>query len=168
MVWEKNPHIVSRGAQKNFKEFGELIVPRWNKNNIEFNDMYFMHAVAKIIIFKTCDKIIYKEPWYGEYKANIVAYTLSTFSYLLEKDELSIDYSKIWKTQDLDPYFKKEIRRISKYINEYIANTPEKITNISEWCKKDACWTKLQRIIDNTDELSLSYDFKKNMIAKKE
>lgn len=53
MVWEKNPHIVSRGAQKNFKEFGELIVPRWNKNNIEFNDMYFMHAVAKIIIFRS-------------------------------------------------------------------------------------------------------------------
>ena len=168
MVWENKPHIVSRGAQKNFIEFGNIIVPRWNKNDKEFNDMYFMHTVAKIIIFKTCDSLVYKEPWYGGYKANIVAYTLSTFSYLLEKEKLSIDYTKIWKDQKIDSYFEKEIKVISKLINDYITNTPENFTNVSEWCKKELCWTKLKDLINHTEDIVLSDAFKKHMITKEE
>jgi hypothetical protein len=80
MVWEHLPYIVSLGAQKNFDKFGEIIVPRWNKNDKEFNDVYYQHAIAKAIIFKECDGIVYNQLWYGGYKANIVAYTLSTIS----------------------------------------------------------------------------------------
>ncbi len=168
MVWENKPQIVSRGAQKNFMEFGNIIVPRWNKNDKEFNDMYFTHTIAKIIIFKTCDKIVYKEPWYGGYKANIVAYTLSTISYLLSKEGLSIDYTHIWKTQGIEPYFEEEIKKISKYINSFISTTPEKVTNISEWCKKDGCWDNLKDIINTSDTITLSNDFLENMITKKD
>lgn len=168
MVWENKPYIVSRGAQKNFVEFGNIIVPRWNKNDREFNDMYFMHTIAKIIIFKTCDSLVYKESWYGGYKANIVAYTLSTFSYLLEKEKLSIDFSKIWKEQKIGNYFEKEIKIISKLINEYITSTPENFTNVSEWCKKELCWTKLKDIINHTEDILLSDTFKKHMITKEE
>ena len=168
MVWENKPHIVSRGAQKNFIEFGNIIVPRWNKNDKEFNDMYFMHTIAKIIIFKTCDAIVYKEDWYGGYKANIVAYTLSTFSYLLEKEKLSIDFSKIWKEQKIGNYFEKEIKVISKLINDYITNTPENLTNVSEWCKKELCWTKLKDLINHVEDIALSDTFKKHMITKEE
>lgn len=168
MVWENKPHIVSLGAQKNFSEFGKIIVPMWNKNDKEFNDMYYMHAIAKIIIFKACDKIVFKEPWYGGYKANIVAYTLSSISYLLSKEKLSIDYSNIWKKQSIESYFEKEIKTISEYINNYITNTPENFTNVSEWCKKELCWTKLKDIMNNTSNLILSDEFKENMITKEE
>ncbi len=168
MVWENKPQIVSRGAQKNFMEFGNIIVPRWNKNDKEFNDMYFMHTVAKIIIFKACDRIVYKEPWYGGYKANIVAYTLSTISYLLSKEGLSINFTHIWKTQDIEPYFENEIKTISEYINRFISATPEKVTNVSEWCKTDGCWNKLKDIINTSDIISLSDAFVKNMITMKE
>ncbi len=168
MVWENKPYVVSRGAQKNFVEFGNIIVPMWNKNDKEFNDLYYQHSIAKIIIFKTCDKIVFKEPWYGGYKANIVAYTLSAISYFLLKEKLSIDYSKIWKLQNIEPYFEKEIRIISEYINKHIANTPEGFTNISEWCKKEICWTNLKDIINNSDDLILSNDFKDNMITKED
>jgi hypothetical protein len=168
MVWEEKPHIVSRGAQKNFVEFGKLIVPLWNKNDKEFNDLYYEHSIAKIIIFKTCDKIIFKEPWYGGYKANIVAYTLSTVSFLLNQEQKSIDFSKIWKQQEIDALFISELKRVSKYINDYITNTPEKFTNVSEWCKKDICWTKLQDILINTNELELSHDFLDSLVSKAE
>jgi hypothetical protein len=168
MVWEEKPHIVSRGAQKNFVEFGKLIVPLWNKNDKEFNDLYYEHSIAKIIIFKTCDKIIFKEPWYGGYKANIVAYTLSTVSFLLNREQKSIDFSKIWKQQEIDPLFISELKRVSKYINDYITNTPEKFTNVSEWCKKDTCWTKLQDRLTHTDELELSQDFLDSLVSKAE
>lgn len=165
MVWENKPQLVSRGAQKNFTEFGNIIVPRWNKSDKEFNDIYFMHAIAKIIIFKACDSIIFKQPWYGGYKANIVAYTLSAISYLLEKRNMSIDYSQIWKKQDLEPYFEEELKTVSLFINDYITKTPENFTNISEWCKRDLCWNKLKEILDNTENLALSETFLNNMIT---
>ena len=165
MVWENKPQLVSRGAQKNFTEFGNIIVPRWNKGDKEFNDVYFMHAIAKIIIFKACDNIIFKQSWYGGYKANIVAYTLSTISYLLEKLNMSIDYSQIWKKQDVEPYFEEELKTVSLFINNYITKTPENFTNISEWCKRDLCWTKLKEILDNTENLVLSETFLNNMIT---
>lgn len=168
MVWENKPQIVSRGAQKNFKAFGEIIVPRWNKNDKEFNDLYYMHTIAKIIIFKACDYMVYREPWYGGYKANIVAYTLSTLSYLLEKEKKSIDFSAIWKRQEIPAYFLRELQRISKYINDYITNTPENFTNVSEWCKKDICWTKLKEILDNIDQFKLSEEFLEYMITLEE
>jgi len=168
MVWENKPQIVSRGAQKNFKAFGELIVPRWNKNDKEFNDLYFMHTVAKIIIFKACDYMVYREPWYGGYKANIVAYTLSTLSYLLEKEKKNIDFTAIWKIQEIPADFLRELQNISKFINGYIVNTPENFTNVSEWCKKDICWTKLKDILDHADQLVLSDEFLKHMITKEE
>jgi len=168
MVWEEKPHIVSRGAQKNFVEFGKLIVPLWNKNDKEFNDLYFKHSIAKIIIFKTCDKIVYKEPWYGGYKANIVAYTLSTISFLLRREKKSINFSNIWKQQELDTLFIRELKRVSKHINDYITNTPENFTNVSEWCKKDICWTKLKDILTKTDELVLSREFLDSLISKEE
>ena len=168
MVWEEKPHIVSRGAQKNFVEFGKLIVPMWNKNDKEFNDLYYQHSIAKIIIFKTCDKMVFKEPWYGGYKANIVAYTLSTISFLLNQKQKSIDFSKIWKQQEIDALFISELKRVSRYINDYITNTPEKFTNVSEWCKRDACWTKLQDILINRDELKLSQEFLDSLVSKEE
>ncbi len=168
MVWEEKPHIVSRGAQKNFVEFGKLIVPIWNKNDKEFNDLYYQHSIAKIIIFKTCDKMVFKEPWYGGYKANIVAYTLSTISFLLNQEQKSIDFSKIWKQQEIDALFISELKMVSRYINDYITNTPEKFTNVSEWCKKDSCWTKLQDILINRDELKLSQEFLDSLVSKAE
>jgi len=168
MVWEKKPNIVSLGAQKNFKAFGEIIVPRWNKSDQEFNDMYFMHTVAKIIIFKTCDYMIFREPWYGGYKANIVAYTISTLSYLLEKNKKNVDFTSIWKMQEISAYFLRELKHISRFINDYIINTPENFTNVSEWCKKDVCWTKLKNILDHTDQLTLSDEFLNHMITKEE
>lgn len=166
MVWEEKPHIVSRGAQKNFIEFGKLIVPLWNKNDKEFNDLYYQHSIAKIIIFKTCDRIVFKESWYGGYKANIVAYTLSTVSFLIKQEKKSIDFSSIWKQQEINTIFISELKSISRYINNYITNTPEKFTNVSEWCKKDICWIKLQDILINTNELELTNEFLDSLVSK--
>ncbi len=167
MVWENKPHIVSQGAQKNFKAFGELIVPRWNKNDKEFNDLYYKHLVAKIIIFKTCDKIIFKQVWYGGYKANIVAYTLSTISYLLNIKKLSVDFTAIWNIQDISYTFKQEIKNVAELINDYLINPPNQFKNISEWAKKDICWSKLKEKIDN-GYISLSKEFKAETIKKEE
>lgn len=168
MVWEELPHIVSLGAEKNFDKFGEIIVPRWNKNDKEFNDVYYQHAIAKAIIFKACDSIVYSQPWYGGYKANIISYTLSTISYLLSKEKKSINFSQIWKNQEISQILKVEIISVSKYINSYITNTPENFTNVSEWCKRELCWTKLKGILDYKNDLVLSEQFIDSLLENDE
>ena len=168
MVWKNLPHIVSLGAQKNFDKFGEIIVPKWNKNDKEFNDVYYQHAIAKAIIFKECDSIVYSQPWYGGYKANIVAYTLSTISYLLGKEKKNINFSQIWKNQEINQIFKDEIIAISQYVNSYITNTPENFTNVSEWCKRELCWTKLKDILNHTNDLTLSEQFIESLLEDDE
>lgn len=167
MSTEEYPHIVSQGAQKNFLKFGELVVKQWNTNDKVFNDLYYKHAIAKAIMFKETDKLVYKQKWYAGYKANIVTYTLSLLIYLAKKLAKSIDYNKIWQNQDIDTVFIKEILKISKYVNSHLFETPENFKNISEWAKKELCWTKLKEKADN-EKLMFSEEFTDKWIISSE
>lgn len=167
MSTEEYPHIVSQGAQKNFLKFGELVVKQWNTNDKVFNDLYYKHAIAKAIMFKETDKLVYKQKWYAGYKANIVTYTLSLLTYLAKKLAKSIDYNKIWQNQDIDTVFIKEILKISKYVNSHLFETPENFKNISEWAKKELCWTKLKEKADN-EKLMFSEEFTDKWIISSE
>ena len=42
-----------------------------------------------------------KQSWYGGYKANIVAYTIAKFSYEVTKVGKFIDFSTVWKEQNV-------------------------------------------------------------------
>ena len=158
MSTEGYPHIVSQGAQKNFLKFGEFIVKQWNTNDKVFNDLYYKHAIAKAILFKETDRLVYKEEWYAGYKANIVTYSLSLLDYMAKKHEMVINYDKIWQNQGIDMIFEKELRKITSYINGYLFNTPTNFKNISEWAKKELCWTKLKEKADNV-EITISKEF---------
>ena len=37
MTWLENPHLVSKGAQKNFIKFADVIGEEWEKDNLQFN-----------------------------------------------------------------------------------------------------------------------------------
>jgi len=158
MSTEGYPHIVSQGAQKNFLKFGELIVKQWNTNDKVFNDLYYKHAIAKAILFKETDKLVYKEEWYAGYKANIVTYSLSLLAYLAKKHGMVINYDKIWQNQGIDMIFEKELRKITFFVNEHLFDTPANFKNISEWAKKELCWTKLKEKADDR-EITISKQF---------
>ncbi len=158
MSTEGYPHIVSQGAQKNFLKFGELIVKQWNTNDKVFNDLYYKHVIAKAILFKETDRLVYKEEWYAGYKANVVTYSLSLLDYLAKKQGMVINYDKIWQNQDIDIIFEKELKKITAYVNGHLFETPINFKNISEWAKKELCWTKLKEKADS-GEIILSREF---------
>lgn len=56
----------------------------------------------------------------------------------------SVDLKKIWNKQDLSPVFIQTIGLVGKLVSDDITRPPEGISNIGEWCKKDACWTRLK------------------------
>jgi len=167
MSTEGYPHIVSQGAQKNFLKFGELIVKQWNTNDKVFNDLYYKHAIAKAILFKETDRLVYKEEWYAGYKANIVTYSLSLLDYLAKKHGMVINYDKIWQNQGIDMIFEKELRKITSYVNGHLFDTPVNFKNISEWAKKELCWTKLKEKADD-GEIIISKEFSDGWLISNE
>jgi len=144
--WKMLPHTVSLGAQKNFVQFAANIANKWEKNEKQYNDLYFKELIAKAILFRFVDKTMMKQPWYGGYKANIVTYTIAKFSYLIRETQKFFDFESLWKTQVPTEVVQTTLHEIAELVNEEIQNTPEGITNVTEWCKKEACWNAVKRI----------------------
>jgi len=138
--WERMPHIVSLGAQKNFGRFADLMTEQWDKDEKQFNELFFKESIAKAILFKKLDKKIMKQVWYGGYKANIVTYTIAKFRHVLDGKKKHFDLQAIWKSQELTEDLINNLLDIAEKVNEVIKMTPLHVTNISEWCKKADCW----------------------------
>jgi hypothetical protein len=165
------PHYVSKGAQWNFGKFAEEISGKdsktglWDKNDLHFNELYFKQLISKAIIFKFLDKNIMKQSWYGGYKANIIAYTLSKLSQLIGVQGKFIDYIKIWKMQDLSVTMKTCLLNMAEKINETITDTDE---NVTQFCKKEECWKKVKRMFyELSDEVVFELVDAENMFEQK-
>ncbi|MCB9147560.1 MAG: AIPR family protein, partial [Caldilineaceae bacterium] len=157
------PHIVSFGAQKNFAKFASEIGRKWEKCEKQFNELYFQNLIAKAILFRFLDKNIMKQSWYGGYKANIVTYSLAKLAHLVSETAKSLDLGQIWKEQKLSPSLEKQLLSIAELVNQHIQNTPEDITNVTEWCKKEWCWKKLQDL-----PISLNKDVASGLLDNEE
>lgn len=141
--WQLMPQIVSRGAQKNFVQFAKDIGSAWEKDDKQFNELYFKHIAAKTIIFRTTEKIVTNQPWYdGGYRANIVVYTIALIAHKVNQLKKSVNFTKFWEKQQISDTFYDQIVQLSKDVNDFIVNTPSGIKNVTEWCKKDGCWLK--------------------------
>jgi hypothetical protein len=138
-TWEQLPHVVSLGAQKNFAKF---TVNLTENSPPEPDETYFIHLVAKAILFKSAEKIVQNEK-FGGYRANIVTYTLAYLSY---KSQQSIDLNQIWRHQHLTPSLQVSIQTISREIHQVITNPPDG-RNVTEWCKKESCWKAIQNLV---------------------
>lgn len=144
-VWDDKPTHVNFGAQKNFAHFARRIGQEWSKDPDLFNESYFKEVVARAIIFKRLEKLVSSQSWYnGGYRANIVAYTLAMISRLCADEGKSFDFLKVWEEQDVSETITDTLLVTSKLVHDDIMNPQAGISNISEWCKKEACWDHLQ------------------------
>jgi hypothetical protein len=144
-VWEDKPTYVNLGAQKNFAQYAKRIGQEWAKNPDNFNELYYKRAIARAILFRKTEKIVSVQSWYsGGYRANIVAYTLALLSRLCADMGKSFDFMKVWETQDITGVMRDAIEITAKVVFDSIMTPIAGISNISEWCKKEACWDRLQ------------------------
>lgn len=158
-VFDDHPKWVNLGSQKNFTRFAQRIGKEWENSSDDFNENYFKRAIARGIIFRATEKLVSDQPWYnGGYRANIVAYTLALLGEVAKRRKSSVDFQRIWSAQALDDAMVVDISIIASMVNEDITHPPQGISNISEWCKKDWCWTRLLERIDTVSS-ALSEDF---------
>lgn len=151
-TWAQKPHLVSRGAQKNFWEFTLLLRDR---GRVTVDERYFQRLIAKAILFRQAEKIVQAQK-YGGYRANIVTYTLA---WLSRKSQQRIDLDRIWREQRLTPALEEAIRLASVKVLAHIT-TPPNGGNITEWCKKETCWQNL-----NDVEFPLPPDVERELIS---
>ncbi|WP_422102626.1 AIPR family protein [Vreelandella sp.] len=152
-VWDDHPRYVNLGAQKNFAQYARRIGNEWNKSSDIFNEFYFKRTVARGLIFRATERLVSAQPWYnGGYRANIVAYTLAILSEITKRTQRYFDFLNIWNEQQINSVLANTLSIISQAVNENITHPPLGISNISEWCKKEACWLQLQDQIDHIQE----------------
>ncbi|MXX69848.1 MAG: AIPR family protein [Gemmatimonadales bacterium] len=146
-VWEGLPHVVSLGAQKNFAAFASRVGKAWNKNADDFNEAWYREAIAKALVFRATERIVSAQPWYqGGFRANIVAYTIARISRHVEKTKRSVDFEAIWRRQAPGPILRETVAVVAERVHDVLVDPPEGMRNVTEWAKKQACWSRAEAI----------------------
>lgn len=128
----RKPQTVSLGSQKNFANFNLWLREQEEENLAGF----FKKTVALVMLWKNAERVVRRQSFEG-YRHNIVTYTLA---WLFELTDCKIDLDRLWNRQTVDEYILEAIEGMSHVVNKHIRNTEK---NITEWCKKDECWSML-------------------------
>jgi hypothetical protein len=143
MSWDQYPQHVSLGAQKNFMDFMSLLS---RENRPMPDEAEFKRIVAIAMLFKRAEKL-YAEMEFTGYRANAVAYTLAMLSYRVKKH---FDWDKFWHEGAVPEAIVDMMRPLIITARNIILHPPGQ-QNITEWCKKDACWIAILQA--NTEEI---------------
>jgi len=136
--WAQKPHIVSRGAEKNFRAFMDE-VNRTKSSPPTAEITYDQRLLAKGILFRETERIV-TEQQFGGYRANIVTYTIAKISH---ETAMRLDLDRIWKEQALTDAQAAAVTEVSHLVHKVIIDPPSGTTHVGEWTKKDACWARV-------------------------
>ena len=142
------PYEVSWGAEVNMTKFQTLLEKEWEKNQNQFNELYYKELIAKAILFKHIEKIISNQEWYianKGYRAQLVPYTFSKFIYEIEKKSKLFNYKRIWETQQVPDYYNSDIANIAKLCYDTFNDPNRQYLNIGEYAKREVCWNVLNK-----------------------
>ncbi|GEO82616.1 AIPR family protein [Pararhodospirillum oryzae] len=135
-AWDRKPHMVSRGAQKNFEAFMEELaqIPDLPLPDVR----YFKQAVARAILFKSATRRIRKA--FPAFQANVTAYTIAILSLHLGD---RVDFDRIWLDQEISPELGEQIDAWAMEVNNVLRRTSNG-RMISEWAKRPECWEEVK------------------------
>lgn len=128
------PHIVVKGAQKNYLYF--------LKDNFNFtpNKTWWEDAVAVSILFKTAEQIYGVKPnALGDLRFAVVPYSISYISWIT-KGKLNLE--SIWKSQTIDESLQNILRDLMIQIEHKIKSNASG-SLYAEYAKKQECWDML-------------------------
>lgn len=135
MSWDQFPQRVSLGAQKNFLEFMHLV----ERENRPVPDEAEFHRIVGLAMLYRRAEHLYGELGYTGYRANVVAYVVALLSHRLQRH---FDWSATWDRQEIAAEVVEMMKPLIIAVRNAIV-TPPGQQNITEWCKKDACWSTI-------------------------
>lgn len=132
-LWAGLPHVVCRGAEKNFIQLAQ----RHEEEGEPVVDLnYFKQLVAKIILFKAALRLAPEDS--GSLRAQAVAYA---FAWLVEKSGRRIDLNQIWEKQSVPETLATALTAVGAKALAYIKALPG---NPTEAAKKEENWTRFR------------------------
>lgn len=156
-TWNGYPYTVSRGAQTNFMAFAEATGKEWDDTDegLIFNEKYFQETVALVLVFRYTEKMVGGQSWFttgSGYRANIVTYTIALLHKLIQAQysKKDLDLMGIWSRQAVPEAVADALAHLSKLVYENLTAPGRPVENVTQWCKREACWNSVQTI---------SYDF---------
>lgn len=147
-------------------KFAELIGEVWAEKDYVFNERYYTESVALMILFKHLEAMIPKQSWYEQgYRANIVTYSISLLRLLIKRQfkDMDLDLQGIWQRQSVPDIISKVLEDISEQVFRKITDPSRQTINVTQWCKRDACWKSVQEI-----DICLPASFTSVLISKAE
>lgn len=130
--WDELPHLVSRGAEKNFAHW---TADRDDKGWPVADEQYFRRLVAKAILFRRTEEIVSAQEYPG-YRANIVTFSIA---WLVRRSGRRINLDGIWRYQGISTHLAETLDAVAHAARHHITNPPGG-RNVTEWCKRDECW----------------------------
>jgi hypothetical protein len=147
LSWGQEPHIVSRGAQKNFTAFATSVGVKWDKDDAQFNDEYYKQAVARAILFSSVRNAVLKSDWYTTgYLANIVTYTIAKLAHEVQVQGGGrvFDFDRVWSSQAIPNEVLSYATEVARIVRSILTDENKPVVNVTEWAKKEQCWAKVR------------------------
>ena len=137
-AWDRSPHLVSLGAQKNFERFMKGLTDEDGQETQVLDVPAYKMMIAKAIIFKATYKVV--RPMFVAFQANVTAYTVSVLS---KKIGDRLDLDRIWQEQAISDPLREQVQVWAREVNDTLhASANDRM--ISEWAKKAECWDAVQ------------------------
>ena len=149
------PHIVSRGAEKNYAQFVNYNLP---EDAGRIDSIFYEDLIAKAIIYRTAVRRYGTKAQsfcIGDLRSAVVPYAVSLL-YVLTKGKL--DLYRIWKRQSLSEELSDFLYDLMKKLNGFIISECP-VTNYTEWVKKEDCWNRVREHDWGCDLSAISADF---------
>jgi hypothetical protein len=143
------PHEVSLGAQKNFAKFADYISAEWESRQNDFNELWFRRAIVEAIVFRTAEKLVLAASWYAQgYRAQTVTYGIALLMTRVREKGYELDVQRIWRDQTINDVFQQELLHCCKLAQDAMINAAARnnVINVTEWCKRKACWDDILKI----------------------
>lgn len=168
LIFDKRPHDAIKGAQIAFNGFAQSIEKIWDNNPETINEYFFKELVAKFIIWQACKKAVYKrEEFVGNTKATLTAYTIYILKALMDKQDLELNYPKVWQEQAVNDFYYDQFVETSIKINALLNQLSKETGNaVLSMAKSKENLIKVQSIIDKSDYFSLDMMFKTQLVSK--
>lgn len=132
-TWAALPHLVCRGAEKNFIQLAQRHEDE-GEPVVDLN--YFKQVVAKMILFKAGARLAPEDS--GSLRAQTVAYSLA---WLVDKSGRKIDLNQIWEKQSVPDALADAIAVVGVKALAYIKG---QTGNPTEAAKKEECWQRFR------------------------
>ncbi len=139
-AWQESPHIVSRGAQKNFASFMDKIHEERGTTRAPTAEGY-KAFVAMAILFRQADDLA-RALRIPSYRANVVAYAVSCLAHMSVG---RLNLAEVWNNQEASKGQRGALEAWMPKLHRALQESAG-ARNVTEWCKKRDCWDYIRAL----------------------